>query len=103
MHNNCCIKLSEAVNTGLRQFLLLDIRSQSQFSFRHLPGAVNIPFKWLKENLSSISASSNIILIGEKNPDKTAQAMELLNNYGITKVATLCGGIKAWSTEIQFS
>ena len=103
MHNNCCIKLSEALNTGLRQFLLLDIRSQSQFSFRHLPGAVNIPFEWLKENLSSISASSNIILIGENKSDKTEQALELLYNYGITKVATLCGGIKAWSTEIQFS
>lgn len=103
MQNNCCIKLSEALKTGLHQYLLLDIRSQSQFSFRHLPGAVNIPFEWLMENLSSISASSNIILIGEKNPAKTEQAMDLLYNYGITKVASLCGGIKAWSTEIQFS
>lgn len=103
MHNNCCIKLNEALKAGLHQYLLLDIRCQSQFSFRHLPGAVNIPFEWLRKNLFSISTSSNIILIGEKNPAKTEQAMELLYNYGITKVATLCGGIKAWSTEMQFS
>jgi rhodanese-related sulfurtransferase len=102
MHNNCCIKLSEALKTGLHQFLLLDIRNQSQFSNRHLPGAVNIPFEWLRENLSAISVNSNIILIGEKNPEKTELAKQFLYKNGITKVATLCGGIKAWSTEIQF-
>lgn len=103
MHNSCCIKLSEALQTGLHRFLLLDIRNQSQFSMRHLPGAVNIPFEWLTENLSAIAASSNIILIGERNPDKTEQAKQLLYKHGIIKVATLCGGIKAWSTEINFS
>lgn len=74
MHNNCCIKLSEALQVGLHQFLILDIRSQSQFSMRHLPGAVNIPLEWLTQNLSAIAASSNIILIGEKNPHATEQA-----------------------------
>lgn len=103
MNSNCCIKLNEAVKTGLHQFLLLDIRNQSQFAIRHLPGAVNIPFEWLMENLSSISLSCNIILIGERNADKTEQAKQLLNKHGLTKVATLCGGIKAWATEIQFS
>lgn len=102
MNSNCCIKLNEAVKTGLHQFLLLDIRNQSQFAIRHLPGAVNIPFEWIKENLSSISASSNIILIGEKNPDRTEQAKQLLYANGITQVFALCGGIKAWSTEMKF-
>lgn len=102
MHNNCCIKLGQALKAGLHQFLLLDIRNQSQFSNRHLPGAVNIPFEWLTETISSISVNSNIIVIGEKNSEKTELAKLLLLKTGITKVATLCGGIKAWSTEIQF-
>lgn len=103
MNNNCCIKLSEALRTGLHQFLLLDIRNQLQFSMLHLPGTINIPFEWLTENILAIAASSNIILIGEKNPDKTEQAKQFLNKHGILKVATLCGGIKAWSPEINFS
>jgi rhodanese-related sulfurtransferase len=69
------MKLNESVKTGLHQFLLLDIRNQTQFAIRHLPGAVNIPFEWIKESLSSISASSNIILIVEKNPDGTGIAI----------------------------
>jgi hypothetical protein len=78
MQDNCCIKLGEALNAGLRQFLVLDNGSQFQFSFRHLPGAVNIPFEWLKENLSSITASSNFILIGNNKSDSTEHALELL-------------------------
>lgn len=102
MQNNSCIKLSEVLNTGLQHFLLLDIRSQSQFSYRHFPGTINIPFEWLKENLTAISVNSNIVLIGENNPEKTEQATQLLKKHGITKVATLCGGIKAWANEMQF-
>jgi alkyl hydroperoxide reductase subunit AhpC len=30
-------------------------------------------------------------------------AKQVVHKYGITKVTTLCGGIKAWSTEMQFS
>jgi rhodanese-related sulfurtransferase len=69
------MKLNESIKTGLHQFLLLDIRNQTQFTIRHLPGAVNIPFEWIKESFSSISASSNIILIVEKNLDGTAKAI----------------------------
>jgi hypothetical protein len=103
MQNIGYIKLSEALNTGLRQFLVLAMHSHSQFSCRHLTGAVNIPFEWLKEDLSPISASSNSILSSENKSDKTMQAQEQLYKYGITNVATLCGDIKAWSTEMQFS
>jgi hypothetical protein len=41
-------------------------------------------------------------LIGEKNPEKTEQAKQLVYKNRIAKLTTLCGGIKAWSTEIQF-
>jgi rhodanese-related sulfurtransferase len=69
------MKLNESIKTGLHQFKLLDIRNQTQFTIRHLPGAVNIPFEWIKESFTSISAISNIILIVEKNLDGTAKAI----------------------------
>lgn len=81
MNGNYCIKLNGAVRIDLHQFLLLEIRNKSQFSICNLLGAVKIPFEWLMDKLSSFSLRNNIILIGERNADKTEQVKQLLNKY----------------------
>ncbi len=43
------------------QFILLDVRSESEFAHRHLPGAINIPLSQLPEKLDELPSDKPIL------------------------------------------
>lgn len=100
---SCCLKLSEVLKAYAWNFLIIDIRNQQQFSDRHLPSSLNIPFSWLAENITTLPYAEHILLIGDYKNAKTEEAVKMFKQAGITHVSLLCGGVKAWSSEIEIS
>lgn len=81
--------------------MVIDVRGQSQFGFRHLPGAVMIPLESLRTgiptSLTSIKTKSIVIYCNEGRAHGP-EATHLLQQAGFTNVVNLKSGIEGWSS-----
>ena len=86
------IDLAERMMAGERDLLLVDLRPPSDFAGFHLPGAVNVPFEGLAQNLSEIPDDGKIILYSN-GTTHAAQAWLELRHMGWSNVWVLTDGI----------
>lgn len=86
--------LKQAPGTRERIYVL-DLRPGNEFEAAHLPGAVNIPLENLQEKLKTLPAAVEVVVC-DKAPERSAQAVALLNQAGFPAHA-LTGGIIVWS------
>ena len=73
---------------------LVDVRSGSEFSSGHVPGAVNIPMDQIEARLDDLNSNLPIVLICQtgKRARMTAGLLEPCGR----EIAVLEGGTKAW-------
>ena len=88
---------------GVRQDVVIDVRTPTEFSLGHINGAVNVPLDRLTENteaLKHIDRNSHI-LVYCRSGRRSATAMKLLEQRGFRHVrdgggmATLTSKLKA--------
>jgi rhodanese-related sulfurtransferase len=82
-------QLEELMNSGgISGFLLVDLRSASEFNHGTLPGAVNIPLANLmeKENLNIFRKSKKPVLLFSGDESEAATASFLLLSHGLENV-----------------
>lgn len=80
--------------------LLLDVRSQQEWSICHLAQAKLIPLPELESRLGEIDRAREIVVychVGMRG----AAAAELLRSRGYTRVRNLLGGIEAWAAAVD--
>ena len=86
--------------------LLVDVREREEFSAVHIPGAVNIPLSDL-EKYSEMSAQKIGTLLDEGSGRsrivvccasgvRSARALEVLRNHGLSALENLPGGVNGW-------
>ncbi len=78
---------------------LLDVRTQAEFGFGSIAGAVNIPLDDLRERLAEIPADKEIYVfcaIGLRG----YLALKILAGHGFKNVKNLTGGYKTYSTAM---
>lgn len=81
-------------------FVLLDVRDDTEWELAHLEGAIHIPLPELESRLDELDAAREVIVychVGERSVD----ACLVLWNAGFRKVRNLTGGIDAWSELID--
>lgn len=92
-------KLVRALQEGQREeFVIIDIRSSSQFLEEHIPGAVSVSAATISRSTFSRTASL-IVYCGEASCPLSENAANALVNAGYSNVRVLDGGLAAWKMQ----
>jgi len=75
--------------------LVIDIRAPREWKTKHLTGSVNIPLNHLQERIGEVPPDRRIA-VHCAGGYRSSIAVSILNQYGITNLMELAGGIAAW-------
>ncbi len=85
-------------NTGMADFVILDVRTPSEFAAGHLAGAIMIDF-----NAGSFRAEVDKLdknkryLVYCRTDNRSGQAVAVMKDLGFKEVYDMTGGITAWT------
>jgi sulfur dioxygenase len=81
----------------LRDVQIVDVREPGEFSgpLGHIPGAMLIPLGTLRDRVGEIRPRQPVVMVCRSGA-RSAQAMVILRNAGLEKVANLSGGMLRW-------
>lgn len=83
----------KAAMTG--QYLLLDVRSQSEYDRGHIDGALLIPHTELKQRIEEIGDYDKVLVYCASG-NRSVTASQILIDAGVGEVYDLAGGYAAW-------
>ncbi|TDJ29602.1 MAG: rhodanese-like domain-containing protein [Gammaproteobacteria bacterium] len=88
--------LADRINTGNAPFIL-DVRSTGEYANGHIPGAVNIPYRQLRDRLSELMAyqEQEIVVHCQVGP-RADIARSILSAAGFVRIHELEGHMRAW-------
>jgi rhodanese-related sulfurtransferase/glyoxylase-like metal-dependent hydrolase (beta-lactamase superfamily II) len=75
--------------------LVLDIRGPREWSATHLSDSINLPLAHLQERIAEVPRNRRIA-VHCAGGYRSSIAVSILNQYGITNLIELAGGITAW-------
>jgi hydroxyacylglutathione hydrolase len=75
--------------------LVLDIRSPREWSANHISDSINLPLGHLQERIVEVPRNRRIA-VHCAGGYRSSIAVSILNQYGITNLIELAGGITAW-------
>tara|TARA_B100000131_G_scaffold177138_1_gene170964 strand:+ start:230 stop:550 length:321 start_codon:yes stop_codon:yes gene_type:complete len=81
-------------------FILIDVRTDSEYYLSNIKQAIHIPMNTIPENLESLDKSKEII-VQCKSGIRSEKVCEFLLDNNYKNVKNLKGGIVAWSKEID--
>ena len=82
-------------------YIILDVRTVSEFDEMHIPGAINIPNETIgTDTISKLPDMDQLILVYCRSGNRSKQASEKLVKLGYTNVVEF-GGILDWSGETE--
>ena len=80
---------------GANPPLVLDVRSPREWAAKNIEGSVNVPLNHLQERIAEIPRDRRI-LIHCAGGYRSSIAASILQQYGITQLQELVGGLAAW-------
>ncbi|WP_427162408.1 molybdopterin-synthase adenylyltransferase MoeB [Aliinostoc sp. HNIBRCY26] len=99
-------QLKELLDSGAKDFVLLDVRNPNEYDIAKIPGSVLVPLPEI-ENGNGVAKVKEILnghrLIAHcKMGGRSAKALSILKDAGIVGT-NVKGGITAWSREVDSS
>jgi len=80
-------------------YIILDVRTPSEFEAKHIVGAINIPNEEIgKEELPQLPDKEQLILVYCRSGNRSKQASQKLVDLGYTNIVEF-GGIIDWTGE----
>lgn len=95
------ITMEEAVDlmTQEEDYILLDVRTQAEFSEKHIPGAICVPNESIgQEAPPELPEKDQLILVYCRSGNRSKQASQKLAELGYTNIVEF-GGINDWTGE----
>ncbi|MEK0181041.1 MAG: molybdopterin-synthase adenylyltransferase MoeB [Oscillatoriales cyanobacterium] len=97
-------ELKQLIDSGAKDFLLLDVRNPNEYQIAKIPGSVLVPLPDI-ENGNGVEKVKELLnghrLIAHcKMGGRSAKALGILNEAGIEGI-NVKGGITAWSQEVD--
>jgi rhodanese-related sulfurtransferase len=83
-------------------FILLDVRTDSEYYLSNIEGAIHIPMNNIPHKLDSLKKDKKII-VQCKSGVRSSRVCEFLLKKGYPDVKNLKGGIVAWAEQIDSS
>ena len=95
-------ELKSEIDAG-RPLWILDVREPREWEICKLPGTTLIPLGELPKRLAEIPQGPDApdIVVHCKMGGRSAKAVRLLRDHGITNARNLTGGILAWIDRID--
>ena len=94
-------ELKRKMDAG-EQFELIDVREPFEYEIARIDGSKLIPLGEITERINELERERPIILHCHSGK-RSAEAVQLLQTRGFTKIYNLEGGIDAWSDQIDSS
>ena len=92
--------LSQRLEAGDAELLVLDVRTAAEFAEGHLPGAINIPHDAVGDRLAELGTpGARDLVIYCRSGRRTALAMATLQQAGFQRLFHLEGDYLRWSEE----
>lgn len=81
-------------------YIILDVRTESEFASGHIPGAILIPNETIgTEEIVQLPDKDQLILVYCRSGNRSKQAADKLARLGYTNIVEF-GGINSWPGEI---
>jgi rhodanese-related sulfurtransferase len=78
--------------------IIVDVRSEKEWSAGHIPGSMNVPLNHLREKIAGLPADRMIVVHCEGGY-RSAIAASVFAQTGHARVMDLVGGFKAWAAS----
>ena len=86
---------------NLEEYVLLDVRSEEEFSEGHIPGAIVIPHSEISERAEAELPEKDIpVFVYCRSGNRSKIAAEALASLGYSEIYEF-GGIRDWPYEIE--
>jgi len=94
------ISQQEFMSSPPADVLVLDVRTQEEFSSGHVPGAVNIPHDVLASRLSDLDGQKDrAVVVYCRSGKRAGMASAVLLDAGYTNIFHLEGDMNAWAAK----
>ena len=75
--------------------LIIDIRTPHEWNTKHITNSINLPLNQLQHRITEVPTDRRIA-VHCAGGYRSSIAVSILNQYGITNLIELAGGITAW-------
>jgi rhodanese-related sulfurtransferase len=75
--------------------ILLDVREADERDAATLPGSLHIPLGELPDRLGTLAPEAEIVVFCQSG-SRSAEAVKLMREHGISKARSLAGGMEEW-------
>ena len=92
------IEITEFKNKIVSQkYILVDVRTESEFDDGHIKGAINIDYfsSTFSDEISELGLETPV-LVYCKSGNRSGKAMKIMNDLRFKEVYNLTGGFKGW-------
>ena len=89
------VETAKSLIEGRPNLVILDVRTPSEFDDGHIEDAINIPVDDLAGRLDELSIDEEL-LVYCRTGNRSARAVETLQDNGFTKIFHIEEGITAW-------
>jgi len=80
--------------------VIIDVREDSEWKEKHIPGAIHIPLNQLSTRMAELEPYKNSKIITQcKSGGRSAKAYETLKSSGFNNTFNMSGGLDAWKKE----
>ena len=76
---------------------VLDVRTQDEWNQYHAPNTILIPLDQLQARMGEVPRDKEIVVIC-RSGNRSQEGRDILLSAGFTRVASMTGGLKEWST-----
>ncbi|MBQ8797251.1 MAG: rhodanese-like domain-containing protein [Oscillospiraceae bacterium] len=84
-----------------QDYIILDVRTQTEFDEKHIPGAILIPHDEIEERAEKeLTDKGQLILVYCRSGNRSKTASEALEKLGYTYIREF-GGINDWPYETE--
>lgn len=99
-------ELKQLIDSGAKDFVLLDVRNPNEYQIAQIPGSVLIPLGDIEDGTGVAKVQELVnghrLIAHCKLGGRSAKALAILKDAGI-EGTNVKGGIKAWSQEVDSS
>ena len=82
-------------------YVIIDVRTESEFAEKHIPGALNIPLDTISgSEVAQLPNKDQLIMLYCRSGNRSAQAAGIMVGMGYTNLVDF-GGIKSWPGEVE--
>lgn len=92
-----CIEVDEVKQAlqSNKKIQIIDVRSKEEYERAHIPNALNISLKELKDKISQLDKDYKFVTACGKGGGRSADGAKLLKEFGLNAI-WLCGGTNKW-------